>query len=91
MPPEELDPNAVEELSGDQGALDAVFTCAVQGALELLRRWAPRATDQLLGVVAQRLVPRVCEACQGNGCDACHGAGRRGRRAVFEIEPQHRA
>jgi type II secretory ATPase GspE/PulE/Tfp pilus assembly ATPase PilB-like protein/8-oxo-dGTP pyrophosphatase MutT (NUDIX family) len=37
------------------------------------------------GVVAQRLVRRVCTACSGVGCDACDGAGYRGRRALAEI------
>jgi type II secretory ATPase GspE/PulE/Tfp pilus assembly ATPase PilB-like protein/8-oxo-dGTP pyrophosphatase MutT (NUDIX family) len=37
------------------------------------------------GVVAQRLVRRVCTECLGTGCDACDGAGYRGRRAIAEI------
>ena len=37
------------------------------------------------GVVAQRLVRRVCKACSGAGCDVCEGAGYRGRRAIAEI------
>ncbi|CAN5783061.1 hypothetical protein BH11GEM1_BH11GEM1_11530 [soil metagenome] len=37
------------------------------------------------GVVAQRLVRRVCKACSGSGCDGCEGAGYRGRRAIAEI------
>ena len=37
------------------------------------------------GVVAQRLVRRVCPACRAVGCDACEGAGYRGRRAIAEI------
>ena len=37
------------------------------------------------GVVAQRLVRRVCVACAARGCDACEGAGYRGRRAIAEI------
>ena len=37
------------------------------------------------GVVAQRLVRRVCKACAGRGCDGCEGAGYRGRRAIAEI------
>jgi len=37
------------------------------------------------GVVAQRLVRRVCKACAGAGCDGCDGAGYRGRRAIAEI------
>jgi type II secretory ATPase GspE/PulE/Tfp pilus assembly ATPase PilB-like protein/8-oxo-dGTP pyrophosphatase MutT (NUDIX family) len=37
------------------------------------------------GVVAQRLVRRVCPECKAVGCDACEGAGYRGRRAIAEI------
>ena len=37
------------------------------------------------GVVAQRLVRRVCEECAAMGCDACEGKGYRGRRAIAEI------
>jgi hypothetical protein len=37
------------------------------------------------GVVAQRLVRRVCPACSGVGCAACVLSGYRGRLAVAEI------
>ena len=37
------------------------------------------------GVIAQRLVRRVCAECGGAGCASCDGAGYRGRRAVAEI------
>ena len=37
------------------------------------------------GVVAQRLVRRLCKACSGKGCDVCEGAGYRGRAAIAEI------
>ena len=37
------------------------------------------------GVVAQRLVRRLCRACAGAGCNECSGIGYRGRRAVAEI------
>jgi Tfp pilus assembly pilus retraction ATPase PilT len=37
------------------------------------------------GVVAQRLVRRVCPDCGADGCAACGGSGFRGRRAVAEI------
>ena len=37
------------------------------------------------GVVAQRLVRRVCPECHAAGCEACEGAGYRGRRAIAEI------
>jgi type II secretory ATPase GspE/PulE/Tfp pilus assembly ATPase PilB-like protein len=37
------------------------------------------------GVVAQRLVRRLCPACAGAGCRDCGDVGYRGRRAVAEI------
>jgi type II secretory ATPase GspE/PulE/Tfp pilus assembly ATPase PilB-like protein/8-oxo-dGTP pyrophosphatase MutT (NUDIX family) len=37
------------------------------------------------GVIAQRLVRRLCPECSSAGCDACDGAGYRGRRALAEI------
>ncbi len=37
------------------------------------------------GVIAQRLVRRVCQPCGSAGCEACDGLGYRGRRAVAEI------
>ncbi|HEX6007831.1 MAG TPA: GspE/PulE family protein [Burkholderiales bacterium] len=41
----------------------------------------------LVGVVAQRLVRRVCPACRTDGCSACQGSGFRGRVGVYEILP----
>jgi len=37
------------------------------------------------GVVAQRLVRRLCVACAGAGCRDCGESGYRGRRAIAEI------
>jgi type II secretory ATPase GspE/PulE/Tfp pilus assembly ATPase PilB-like protein/8-oxo-dGTP pyrophosphatase MutT (NUDIX family) len=37
------------------------------------------------GVIAQRLVRRLCVECSSAGCDACDGSGYRGRRALAEI------
>ncbi len=37
------------------------------------------------GVIAQRLVRRVCTDCLAAGCLACDGAGYRGRLAIAEI------
>jgi type II secretory ATPase GspE/PulE/Tfp pilus assembly ATPase PilB-like protein len=37
------------------------------------------------GVVAQRLVRRVCPDCVAAGCAACDDTGYRGRRAIAEI------
>ncbi|HET9949164.1 MAG TPA: ATPase, T2SS/T4P/T4SS family, partial [Longimicrobiales bacterium] len=38
----------------------------------------------LAGVVAQRLVRRLCGACRGRGCEACAG-GYRGRTGVYQV------
>ena len=39
----------------------------------------------LNGVVAQRLVRRVCPQCQESGCEHCRGTGYSGRIALHEI------
>lgn len=42
-------------------------------------------SSSLLGVLAQRLVRKVCQSCQGKGCDACGKTGYAGRTGVFEL------
>jgi general secretion pathway protein E len=48
-------------------------------------------TSSLLGVLAQRLLRRLCPDCAGSGaqgaarCDTCYGTGYRGRLAVHEL------
>jgi general secretion pathway protein E len=42
-------------------------------------------SSSLLGVLAQRLVRKVCTACGGAGCDACAHTGYAGRTGVFEL------
>jgi type IV pilus assembly protein PilB len=37
------------------------------------------------GIVAQRLVRRLCRDCKGKGCRACNDTGYRGRLAVHEV------
>lgn len=37
------------------------------------------------GVVAQRLVRRLCKDCKGKGCSRCNRTGFRGRLAVHEV------
>lgn len=37
------------------------------------------------GIVAQRLVRRLCKDCKGKGCSRCNKTGFRGRLAVHEI------
>lgn len=42
-------------------------------------------SSSLLGVVAQRLVRKVCTHCQGKGCAVCAHTGYQGRTGVFEL------
>ena len=42
-------------------------------------------SSSLLGVLAQRLVRKICHPCAGKGCDACGHTGYAGRTGVFEL------
>jgi general secretion pathway protein E len=42
-------------------------------------------SSSLLGVLAQRLVRKVCTRCQGNGCQHCAQTGYAGRTGIFEL------
>ena len=42
-------------------------------------------SSSLLGVLAQRLLRRVCTHCQGRGCEHCHQSGYHGRTGIFEL------
>jgi general secretion pathway protein E len=42
-------------------------------------------SSSLLGVLAQRLVRKLCSHCAGKGCDACGQTGYQGRTGVFEL------
>lgn len=44
-----------------------------------------RLAASLIGVIAQRLVRRVCIRCDGEGCNHCRQTGYRGRTGVFEV------
>ena len=46
-------------------------------------------SSSLLGVLAQRLVRKVCAPCQGRGCDACGQSGYQGRTGIFELLTTH--
>lgn len=85
------------------GALEALLRCLHLGLEPYL------LADALRGIVAQRLVRRICPDCrtpivpdevlrarmglarddatyhEGQGCDACHGTGYRGRLGLFEV------
>ena len=39
----------------------------------------------LNGVIAQRLLRRICPSCAAHGCRECRGTGFRGRRAIAEL------
>src|SRR3954463_7984891 len=42
-------------------------------------------SSSLLGVLAQRLVRKLCPACHGAGCGECGQTGYQGRTGVFEL------
>ncbi len=42
-------------------------------------------SSSLLGVLAQRLVRKLCTACKGVGCAQCGQTGYQGRTGVFEL------
>jgi general secretion pathway protein E len=42
-------------------------------------------SSSLLGVLAQRLVRKLCVQCQGAGCEDCGRTGYHGRTGVFEL------
>jgi general secretion pathway protein E len=42
-------------------------------------------SSSLLGVLAQRLVRKLCKECGGPGCSHCGQTGYQGRTGVFEM------
>jgi general secretion pathway protein E len=42
-------------------------------------------SSSLLGVLAQRLVRKVCPVCASKGCESCGHTGYQGRTGVFEL------
>lgn len=60
---------------------------AASAAVRLLDMGVPdyMIAASLTGVVAQRLVRKVCMNCRGKGCHLCDGTGYRGRIAIHEI------
>jgi general secretion pathway protein E len=42
-------------------------------------------SSSLLGVLAQRLVRKLCLVCHGSGCASCAQSGYAGRSGVFEL------
>jgi general secretion pathway protein E len=41
--------------------------------------------SSVIGVLAQRLLRRLCAACGGRGCDPCRQTGFRGRTGIHEL------
>ncbi|MBM4183364.1 MAG: type II secretion system protein GspE [Gemmatimonadetes bacterium] len=67
--------------------LSTIHTTDAPGAItRLLNMGVPPflVAGGLAGVVAQRLVRRLCGTCRGRGCDACVG-GYRGRTGVYQV------
>jgi type IV pilus assembly protein PilB len=67
--------------------LSTIHTTDAPGAVtRLLNMGVPPylVAGGLSGVVAQRLVRRVCGACRGRGCDACV-KGYRGRTGIYQV------
>ncbi|WP_394790708.1 GspE/PulE family protein [Rhodoferax sp.] len=42
-------------------------------------------SSTLLGVLAQRLVRKLCPVCHGKNCQACNHTGYQGRTGIFEL------
>ena len=42
-------------------------------------------SSSLLGVLAQRLVRKLCTSCKGKGCAQCGQTGYQGRTGIFEL------
>lgn len=67
--------------------LSTIHTTDAPGAVtRLLNMGVPPflVAGGLTGVVAQRLVRRICRACGGRGCDDCDD-GYRGRTGIFQV------
>jgi type IV pilus assembly protein PilB len=67
--------------------LSTIHTMDAPGAIaRLLNMGVPAflVAGGLAGVVAQRLVRRLCPSCGGRACDKC-GDGHRGRTGVYQV------
>jgi len=68
--------------------LSTIHTMDAPGAItRLLNMGVPPflVAGGLSGVVAQRLVRRLCPACGGRACEECSGTGYRGRTGVYQV------
>lgn len=80
--------NAVRAALMGRLVLSTVHTNSAIGAIDRLTDLgvAPFLLGATLrGVVAQRLVRRLCESCEGKNCSNCGGSGYNGRAVVTEI------
>ncbi|HTK33649.1 MAG TPA: GspE/PulE family protein [Candidatus Paceibacterota bacterium] len=65
-------------------------TLHTNSALEAIPRLIDMGVDPYLLastlslVIAQRLVRKICELCDANGCDECRGTGYKGRSVIIE-------
>lgn len=66
-------------------------TLHATGAVEVSERFAALGVDRtslsgpLSLLVSQRLVRKVCAACEGKGCETCERSGFRGRVVLMEV------
>ena len=42
-------------------------------------------SSSVVGIIAQRLVRRICRDCKGKGCPACQQTGFKGRIGIYEL------
>lgn len=42
-------------------------------------------SSSIVGVLAQRLVRKICPLCKGKGCDNCFATGYKGRHGIYEL------
>ena len=61
--------------------------CAQQIPYRLMDLQIPllQQAGSYVGLMSQRLLRCVCQACRGQGCESCFMTGYKGRRAVAEI------
>lgn len=79
---------AMEAALTGHPVLSTLHTNSAVGAVTRLRDMGLPAyliASVLEGVVAQRLLRRVCENCGGAGCATCQGTGAKGRAAAAEV------
>lgn len=79
---------AVRAALTGHGVLSTLHTNDAPGAINrLIDMGLPPflVASAINGVMAQRLVRRICTSCQGVGCGKCNNTGFKGRLAIQEI------